>query len=58
WSDWTGCSVTCGKGTSTRSRTCINSNFKNDCKGKSQEKQSCVEPECPGTDVININILN
>ncbi|XP_035691280.1 hemicentin-1-like [Branchiostoma floridae] len=44
WSAWSDCSVTCGVGTQTRSRTCTNpapANGGADCEGDDEETQDC-----------------
>lgn len=51
WGNWTRCSVTCGNGTQTRTRTCTNPppqfNGK-DCQGKLEDGRSCMDREkCP-----------
>ena len=45
WSDWVEgeCSVTCGTGTRTDTRTCTQGN----CDGDASRTQSCEKPECP-----------
>ena len=50
WSDYSDCSVTCGKGTIARSRTCTNPapvgiGF---CVGGSVEYIDCEKDECTG----------
>ena len=45
WSEWSVCSVTCGVGTSQRSREC--SDTVGGCEGESEEIQSCGESNCP-----------
>ncbi|KAI8492290.1 hypothetical protein Bbelb_301870 [Branchiostoma belcheri] len=51
WSPWSDCSVTCGIGTSTRTRTCTNpppANGGMDCVGQAQETQQCnTGVSCP-----------
>ncbi|XP_013378635.1 SCO-spondin [Lingula anatina] len=50
WSGWTGCSVTCGTGSQSRSRTCTNpppSNGGADCIGGTTESQICTLDPCP-----------
>lgn len=41
WSEWTSCSVTCGEGTQTRSRSCL----KTPCSGQAIETRRCVNKE-------------
>ena len=51
WSVWTECSVTCGGGEQTRTRTCSNpepQNGGNDCVGDLEESQTCSTDACPG----------
>ncbi|XP_045160489.2 SCO-spondin-like [Mercenaria mercenaria] len=50
WTVWTDCSVTCGDGEQTRSRTCTNPEPQNggtDCVGDTQESQTCNLASCP-----------
>ena len=47
WSQWSGydaCSVTCGAGVMTRTRTCRNGN---NCPGPASQTQSCNAGQCP-----------
>ena len=43
WSTWSGCSATCGRGTTSRTRTCQSS----DCAGQSLQQESCNTFLCP-----------
>ena len=47
WSEWSGCSVTCGPGLQTRSRTC-NQGCDDDLTNELEETQSCNLVDCPG----------
>ena len=68
WADWAACSLTCGDGTQTRSRTCDNpapSNGGADCVGSTDDTQACNDGACPGnffssficTDFFNLLFL-
>ncbi|XP_078371948.1 uncharacterized protein LOC144655560 isoform X2 [Oculina patagonica] len=49
WSPWTACSVTCGYGTHTRTRTCNDPAPKNggkDCRGDSEDVGKCLMTVC------------
>ncbi|MBI4035993.1 hypothetical protein HY383_03510 [Candidatus Daviesbacteria bacterium] len=49
WSSWSVCSVSCGSGNQTRSRTCTNptpANGGTDCSGDSSQNQSCNSRPC------------
>ncbi|XP_053387975.1 neurogenic locus notch homolog protein 1-like [Mercenaria mercenaria] len=49
WSDWSTCSVTCGGGIQTKTRSCTNprpSPFGKDCIGKSMDVESCAMSGC------------
>lgn len=54
WSHWTRyhrCSVSCGGGTKTRSRSCTHpkpAHGGNDCVGDREESKQCNEHACPG----------
>ncbi|XP_062592704.1 uncharacterized protein LOC134254174 [Saccostrea cucullata] len=50
WSAWSSCSVSCGEGVQTRTRTCTNPAPQNggaDCVGEDSQTQSCTEGACP-----------
>jgi hypothetical protein len=52
--DWSECSVLCGEGTQTRTRTCTNpapAHGGADCVGESSETQTCFENDCPGLNI-------
>lgn len=54
WGTWNGCSVTCGGGSQTRTRTCNNpppSGGGENCRGSSSELQSCNTQGCSGEKV-------
>lgn len=51
WGAWSSCTVTCGRGTQTRMRTCTNpppAIGGADCRGISSQTQSCNTNGCPG----------
>ena len=52
WGLWGGCSLTCGGGVQTRTRTCTNPSPTRggvDCQGHGSQSQSCNTKGCPGT---------
>ena len=44
WEPWQPCSVTCGKGTESRTRRCSTGN---PCRGSPRETRECVKESCP-----------
>ena len=49
--EWSECSVSCGEGTQTRTRTCTEpapANGGADCVGEAFQTQPCTLNECPG----------
>jgi len=52
WSDWTHCSVSCGRGIKTRSRSCISAfnavGIDNSCLGPKVQTRHCRIRRCPG----------
>ena len=63
WNDWGGygsCTVTCGNGTSTRSRTCNNptpSAGGKVCEGKQTDTRVCKLNTCPGMYGCNLILV-
>ena len=49
WSNWGSCSLTCGGGSRTRTRTC---NVQNSCVGPSSQNLVCNTLVCPGDEEI------
>ncbi|XP_031566331.1 uncharacterized protein LOC116301419 [Actinia tenebrosa] len=50
WSSWSSCSVSCGGGSQSRTRTCTNpapANGGSNCDGPSSETQACSQTTCP-----------
>ncbi|WAR18812.1 CADN-like protein [Mya arenaria] len=61
WSSWDACSMTCGDGTKSRSRTCTNPEPQYgglDCIGVFTESQSCNDGQCPSELNTYINHIN
>ena len=62
WADfgnWSECSVPCGGGTVTRTRTCTNPSPAYggaDCVGEKNETRTCNENKCPGLNHITSQI--
>ena len=52
WSEWTGCSASCGGGIKTRSRSCISAfnavGIDNSCLGPKVQTRRCRIRRCPG----------
>ena len=48
WSHWTAwsCNVTCGNGTETRTRKCLDAPSMT-CAGVAEQQRDCQKPECP-----------
>ena len=48
WAEWSECSVTCGGGTTRRTRECEPPQYNGvDCMGSSEEEVACNENACP-----------
>ncbi|XP_016342390.1 spondin-1-like [Sinocyclocheilus anshuiensis] len=47
WSDWSDCSVTCGKGTRTRQRMLKSPVELGECNEELEQMEKCMLPECP-----------
>ena len=57
WGHWNQCDVSCGSGTSTRTRSCTNpppAHGGDDCHGPSQETSKCMLAHCPGNRLLNL----
>ncbi len=46
WSDWSDCSVTCGKGTRIRQRTLKSPAELGECNEELEQMEKCMLPEC------------
>lgn len=57
WGEWTACSVTCGNGVKSRSRTC-NGQLNIDCLGSTDHKTTCSEAACANSGWNNNNSWN
>ena len=61
WGSWSGCTVTCGGGSQTRTRSCTNpppAGGGADCQGISSQSQSCNNMVCPGELCIPFKVAN
>lgn len=61
WGSWGTCTVTCGGGTQTRSRTCTNPAPQYngaDCPGSDGSSQDCNTHHCPSTSVFSVELLS
>lgn len=49
WTEWTFCSVTCGRGQRSRGRACVDDDgdLVDGCVGRDFESVSCINGECP-----------
>ncbi|KAG7270114.1 hypothetical protein CRUP_036440, partial [Coryphaenoides rupestris] len=47
WSDWSDCSITCGKGLRTRQRTLKSPVELGECSEELEQVEKCMLPECP-----------
>ncbi|KAJ6665123.1 hypothetical protein lerEdw1_005354 [Lerista edwardsae] len=47
WSEWSDCSVTCGKGMRTRQRMLKSAAELGDCNEELEQAEKCMLPECP-----------
>ena len=59
WSMWSACSVSCGKGETTRFRSCGSPSPSNgglNCTGSNTEMQVCETVSCPGTLLLKIHV--
>jgi len=60
WMPWGDCSVTCGGGSQSRSRTCTNpvpANGGKDCVGDSVDTRDCSTGNCPGISLKLFKLL-
>ena len=61
WSEWGSCSLTCGGGNQTHTRTCSNpapNHGGQECHGNDSELQSCNENSCPiGKSIFKFKLL-
>ncbi|XP_060586807.1 SCO-spondin-like isoform X3 [Ruditapes philippinarum] len=48
WSEWSSCSLTCGRGTTFRNRTCFGPYFDGaPCQGPNNQSENCFSSSCP-----------
>ena len=60
WGNWVDaeCSVTCGGGSKTETRTCMNGNAGDvGCEGSENQILSCNEQDCPGKKILSLQKL-
>ena len=60
WGSWGTCTVTCGGGTQTRSRTCTNPAPQYngaDCPGSDGSSQDCNTHHCPSTSIFSVEMI-
>lgn len=55
WSEWTECSLSCGGGSQSRSRSCHGPFFGgSDCSGDESEEQTCNDVYCPSKYLLRL----
>ena len=60
WGSWTVCDVTCGIGTQSGNRTCLNLERappNASCPGHSKTTQECIPRPCPGNVQVIISLM-